>query len=236
MTAEQSTSGKKAPQLSRKQRKEALQQLLEQRDISALLVWATTERSSHQMLSSFLCQDDALLAWRAIEAFGLTIAAKAKDDLEVAREAIRRLFWSMNDESGNLIRRAPEAIAEILFHLPVLVREYSSMLSSFLEEEPFEKGTRWALGRIGIFRPVFPEETAITLFRSLADKDSCLRGSSLMALRFVPWEEHWREAVAALLDDPALCDYYDFTSGDLRQISVGEVAVLVLQEKTGKNP
>ena len=65
-------------------------------------------------------------------------ADESEQDLERVRVLVRGLFWSMNDESGNLIRFAPQAIGEILARVPELLPEYEKNLAAFRDESPFE--------------------------------------------------------------------------------------------------
>ena len=52
--------------------------------------------------------------WHAVSALGLVMAALATEDMEAARNIMRRLMWSLNDESGNMGWGIPEAMAEIM--------------------------------------------------------------------------------------------------------------------------
>jgi len=129
-------------------RKEQVRDFLRAGDYTGLLGWATAEPGAQRALLSLLHDHEESIRWRAAEALGRLAARIATQDLEAVRNLIRILFWSMNDESGNLIRFAPQALGEILFHVPELHEEYLGQLSSFLVESPFEEGTAWALERI----------------------------------------------------------------------------------------
>jgi hypothetical protein len=114
--------------------------------------------------------------WRSIEAFGDVAVFYAQENMEKVRLVLRNLFWLMNDESGGLGWNAPEAIGQILFRLPSLIDEYGRILSSFIHEEPFERGTHWALSRIAALNPPIFEHIIPDLIEALEDDDECIRG------------------------------------------------------------
>jgi hypothetical protein len=117
-------------------------------DLEGLAAWAEGETASRQAVFSLLCDPDPAVAGRAAEALGRFSAIDARDDLETVRERIRRLLWSMNDEAGACIPLAPRAIGAILVHVPFLIGEYTDILASFAEIDPFRAEVRKALERI----------------------------------------------------------------------------------------
>ena len=65
------------------------------------------------LLPLLLSHDDQL-KWKAVVVLGAVVANLADQDIEAARIIIRRLMWSLNDESGGIGWGAPEALGEIL--------------------------------------------------------------------------------------------------------------------------
>ena len=75
---------------------------------------------------------------------------------------MRRMLWSLNDESGGIGWGAPESMAEIMSLQETLAREYAHMLISymrqdgdeicqdgnFLEHETMQQGLLWGAGRL----------------------------------------------------------------------------------------
>ncbi|MEW6440293.1 MAG: DVU0298 family protein [bacterium] len=86
-------------------------------------------------LLSFLSRDDEALVSRAAQALGRTVADLTESDLEAGRNVLRRLLWSMNDESGSVVWGAPEGMAEILVRHQGLAAEYAHLLLGHLREE-----------------------------------------------------------------------------------------------------
>lgn len=132
-------------------RKLEVRAFLDAGDTAGLLGWADSEgqRIALRTLQSLLFDGEEAIRWRAAEGLGRVAARVAEEDLDRVRVVVRGLFWSMNDESGNLIRFAPQAIGEILARVPELQPEYEKNLAAFRDESPFEEGVRWALRRIG---------------------------------------------------------------------------------------
>lgn len=95
--------------------------------------------------------------WRAVGLLG-GVAGRlaASQGLEAVREVLRRLMWSLNEESGGIGWAAPQAMGEILHQVPALAGEYGKILCSYLspgpnylDHPPLLAGAAWALGRLG---------------------------------------------------------------------------------------
>lgn len=106
-------------------------------------------------LFSFIQNTDEEIKWRAVRAMGKVVALMASENLESARVVMRRLMWSLNDESGGIGWGAPEAMGEIMAQDKRLRDEYYKILLSYIDEdgnylehEPLRKGAIWALERI----------------------------------------------------------------------------------------
>lgn len=98
--------------------------------------------------------------WRAVRAMGMVVAVMARDNREASRVVMRRLMWSLNDESGGIGWGAPEAMGEIMAQDRTLAVEYRNILKSYvnpqgnyLEFAPLRKGAQWALDRVNTVHP-----------------------------------------------------------------------------------
>jgi methylated-DNA-[protein]-cysteine S-methyltransferase len=215
---------------SRIRRKQQVRELLARRDWSGFADWLAGDRNPAAVLISLLFVNEELLRWRAIEALGRLVGDKAHEDPEIVRDYLRRLFWSMNDESGNIIWNAPEAIGEILAQVPALAPEYFTQLSAFLREEPFERGTHWAIARLARLHPELCAQGVGELRKSLSDDDPLIRARAARALLAIDRESH-RRAVEPLYDDKSPLAEYDRQSGNLQSSTVGQVVKTALAEK-----
>ena len=83
----------------------------------------------------------------------------AAEDMEEARILMRRILWSLNEESGGIGWGMPEALGEIMAVNARLAREYGNMLVSYMREENFlelaalQRGLLWGIGRLAAVRP-----------------------------------------------------------------------------------
>jgi len=204
-------------------RKDYILDLLARRDKAELISWIENDPNPASVLVSLLFISDDLLRWRAIETLGPLIGRRARETPEIVRDYLRRLFWSMNDESGNLIWNAPEAIGEILANAPNLVHEYATQLLSFLREEPFERGTHWAVARLAALYPTAFTEGTEALLDSLTDPDPQIRAHAMMAVSALGLDPEG-ERIEALIGDSAVVHMYDFDSGELCETTVAQVA------------
>ncbi len=142
-------------------------------------------------LFSALCSEDEEVKWHAVTATGKLVADLAGRDPEAARDILRRMMWSLNEESGGIGWGLPEAMGEILARDETLAREFAVILVSyiqpdgnFLEFEPLQRGALWAIGRLA---EVFPFlltrlKAGEFLLPFLESGDPAVRGNALRAL------------------------------------------------------
>ncbi|HHD57367.1 MAG TPA: HEAT repeat domain-containing protein, partial [Desulfobulbaceae bacterium] len=138
--------------------------LLKQPDIGRVLsdIQVFPAKEVVNVLFSAICQVDELLRWHGISAMGVMVTRLADADLEEGRIIMRRLLWSLNDESGGIGWGAPESMAEIMHHHEKLSLEYIHMLISYarpdgqeleqdgnyLEYEILQRGLLWGFDRL----------------------------------------------------------------------------------------
>lgn len=109
-------------------------------------------------LFSALFSTQDTIHWHAVSCMGEAVSRLAAERMEAARIVMRRLMWSLNDESGGIGWGAPEAMGEIMAWDPSLAREYSSILLSYivpcngpdnyLEYTPLRQGAYWGIARL----------------------------------------------------------------------------------------
>jgi hypothetical protein len=160
-------------------------------------------------LFSFLLNDDEKIRWRAVTAMGAVIEALAHTNMEAARIIMRRLMWSLNDESGGIGWGAPEVMAEAMVRHEGLAREYLAVFCSyvdeegnFLEYEILQRGLLWGLVRVARHDPEWLSEAKPHLPKYLTARDGVVRG--LAAWLFgILGEVNKRHEIQRLLDDEA---------------------------------
>jgi HEAT repeat protein len=204
-------------------KKEEICQLLLARDKERLTRWAESDRSAVRTLTSLLFDADPLISYRATETLGWVSALKFRRRPEKVRQLLRRLFWMMNDESGNVGWRAPETIGEILANNPSLITEYAAVLGSYLNEEPFEKGVRIAISRAAKVNGEAFRALAGRLAGSLDSDDAGIRGLSIMALEEIG-DDSAENKIGPLRGDCDSFSFYDFEAGRFSAKKVSEAA------------
>ena len=134
-----------------------VRELLAHKDLDSLfeeLGSLPLKKTLNGLLACFY-DTDPLIRWKAISAFGRFLAKLAQNDMEQARIMMRRLMWSLNDESGGIGWGAPEAMAEAMYHSKPLADEYIRILLSYIREDgnfleypPLRVGALWGLARL----------------------------------------------------------------------------------------
>jgi len=111
-------------------------------------------------LLSAICRPEPEIKWPALAALGRAAAGLAEEDPEAGREVVRRLMWSLNDDSGAAGWGAAEALAEIMARSPALAEEFGEIFLGYLRPDPgspdFEpllQGVLWGLLRLAEARP-----------------------------------------------------------------------------------
>jgi HEAT repeat protein len=185
----------------------------------------------HGLFAS-LYSTDLLVRWHAVTGFGVVVPALAEHSLEDARIVMRRLLWSVNEESGGIGWGAPEAMAEIMACHAGLAREFASILRSYIHEAharddnylelpSLRRGAVWGLGRLAEADPSLAAPAAEDLRLCLADADGPVRGLACRALGLIGVGAS-SDALSSLLEDSSEFELY---AGDkLIQTTVSEQA------------
>ncbi len=168
--------------------------------------------------------------WLAIRAFGRAVSRLAQEDMEQARIVMRRLMWSLNDESGGIGWGAPEAMAEAMAQNGTLAKEYARILLSYIWEEgnflehlPLRRGALWGLYRLAETRTdIFREIEAWKILKPyLTDDDPESRVLAIMAASYSGVKELCKDLEKSLADNR---EVQIFTGEDFEEISVSQAA------------
>lgn len=114
--------------LGRILREEGLEEVL--RRLSGL----SAKKAINTLIPS-LYSPDEVVRTKAVSAFGVLIKRLAEEDMEAARNVMRRLMWSLNDESGGIGWGAPEAMAEAMARHEGLAEEYAPIIISYIRHD-----------------------------------------------------------------------------------------------------
>lgn len=182
-----------------------------------------------------LYEQDPILRWRAVEAVGVLTATLFQRDPQAAKDVLRRLMWSLNEESGSIGWGAPEALAETMAREPSLAEEFLPVFFSRIQGAHLEsvppalcEGFLWAMLRLW---EAFPESASRgdlepVLMRLLDSPSASARAVAASALGKL----HARKAAPALRalfhDSEA---FETFTHGRLVKSTVEETARQALE-------
>lgn len=188
-----------------------------------------------------LCHPHETVRWHAVCAFGALIPAMADKDPESARMVMRRLLWSLNDESGGIGWGAPEAMAEIMCRSSLLRQEYLHMLFSYIREDggelfqdgnylelpPLQRGVLWGIGRIAeVHRAEMPgREFAGDIAAYLSSADLQVVGLAIWCLGLLGTATE-APRIAAFLDHPG--EIQLFLNSSMKTVTLGELAAASL--------
>jgi hypothetical protein len=152
--------------------KKRLHEILNSSNWESLLheVYSYPLRQVINPLISFLCSTDKEIKQRAIITIGRVVRSIADKNMESARIIMRRLMWSLNDESGGIGWGAPEAMAEIMSLHEQMAVEYASILISYadpdgnyLEHVELQKEVLKGLARLAKVRPLLIKDAIPSL-------------------------------------------------------------------------
>ena len=129
---------------------------------------------------------------RAAWSLGFVAEAVAGRNLEDGRILVRRLMWSLNEESGNLGWGVPEAMGCILAQVPALAREYARIFLSYahdtgrednyLDHAPLRAGVFRGAARLAETCPAPVLGALPILAAGMADEDAQVRGMAVLAV------------------------------------------------------
>lgn len=169
-------------------------------------------------LLSALCSEDEEIKWPAVTFIGILVADLAQRDMEGARSLLRRMIWSLNEESGGIGWGIPEAMGEILARNEALAREFAPILVSyvqpegnFLEFEPLQRGVLWGIGRLAEIHPQVLRSLGVAkyLIPCMDSPDPLVRGHALWAAGWIGVEGDISDLESLLQDQTEITLYQD---------------------------
>ena len=179
-------------------------------------------------LLPFLYSQDEIIKWRAVTFMGLFVQDLAEEDMESARNVVRRLMWNLNDESGGIGWGSPEAMGEILTCHEGLAREYAPILLSYankdanyLELPMLQRGLLWGIARFSETKPHVVRGSKSHIFPYLESDDPAVRGHAARIVGLIGTMED-RDRLSPLAEDSS--DYTTFFNHRCMRCIVGETA------------
>ncbi|WP_163336569.1 DVU0298 family protein [Desulfopila sp. IMCC35008] len=188
-------------------------------------------------LFSALCATNDSVRWNGIYCFGIVVPAIRLSNEESARIIMRRLLWSLNDESGGIGWGAPEAMAEIMAQDDKLIHEYLHMFLSYMREDGpelyadgnflelpmLQRGLLWGVLRLCETRLKLLLENKVDkdVVPYLSSEDGHVRGLAVWCLLEMGDSTN-KETVGRLVTDGSTLEIY--REGYAQEFTVGSIA------------
>jgi len=150
---------------------------LESNDLDAVVSFIQENRKALSLLIRMAYDKETLAGWRAIKAVGRVAKALVKTDNEFLRITIRKLLWSLSDESGGIGWAAPELLGEIVSSDPEGFADIIPLIAEVydIEEQTFRPGVVYALARVAEVSPELVVNYQKVIIRSLVDKNPLIK-------------------------------------------------------------
>ncbi|MDA3971077.1 MAG: HEAT repeat domain-containing protein [Desulfobulbaceae bacterium] len=187
-------------------------------------------------LLSLIYQVDEVVKYRAIVLLGRVMNKLAAEDMEAARVVMRRILWSLNEESGGIGWGMPEALGEIMAMNRPLAEEYGHMLVAYMREEsylelpPLQRGLMWGIGRLAGVYPQkildFLGDGHMQMYLESTDLEVVALASRNFGILKTPEAAHWirkfcdEEKEVRIFEDGV---FVDTTVGKLAQQAVARI-------------
>ena len=211
--------------------KKTLHAALEANDPGSVVSLAMKDRKVVSQLVRLAYDKETLVGWRAIKAIGLVAREIAGTDHEFLRGTVRKLLWTVSDESGGIGWSAPEIVGEIVSADPDNFRDIVPLLTELydIEETVFRPGVLYALGRIAQANADIVEPYRDIIVRGLTDDVPLVRIHALELVRIF-WprmntedRKKLRPALQALSRDMA--EVWLFKGSEFVNIQIRDAAI-----------
>lgn len=201
--------------------KNKVKELLRAKAYNEIAELAKTDKGVIRQTISLAYDKEDPMTWRAIEAIGFIAGALSVERIDIIKDTIRRLLWSMSEESGGIGWSSAEMLGEIIKANPDEFTDIIPIVWSFKDEEMFRPGTIWAMGRIALERTDLAEFILKDLQLMTTDKNPTVRGYAALVVGIMGAGE-FAEDIKNLADDNSSINFYQ--DGDLIKRTVGEIA------------
>ncbi len=167
--------------------KQAVTAALETEDYETVLTLALKSRKMLSVLVRFAYDKETLIGWRAINAIGKVASVFVRSNYDFLRETIRKLLWSLSDESGGIGWAAPEILGEIVSADPKKMSDIIPLITEvyYIEEKVFRPGVLYALKRIAEVSPEAVVPFQQVVLDGLCDEEPLARVYALDLVRLL---------------------------------------------------
>jgi hypothetical protein len=174
-------------ELTQRDMKQAVVAALGKNDLETLLSLARHDRKVLIVLVRLAYDKETLIGWRAIIAIGRVAEQFVRDQYDFLRETVRKLLWSLSDESGGIGWSAPEMLGEIVSADPIRLADIVPLIAQVysIEEAVFRPGVLYALRRIAETDPKAVRPFQMLVKHGLSEQDPLSRVHALELVKML---------------------------------------------------
>lgn len=194
------------------------------------------ELSHEQLISSLmglLFDPDELVKFRAVDSIGYAASIIAEKNIEKVRIIMRRLMWTLNEESGGIGWGSPEAMAAIAADSKKIYDEFAKIIisyidplsPSFLDHKELHPGIAWGIGRLGEKNKKTGELASYMLKKIILDTDPRIRGLGVWACGTCKISEA-ANTLEQLIKDKS--EFLIYRNRELKKLTIAEAAKTAL--------
>jgi hypothetical protein len=210
--------------------KQTVTAALEADDYETVLTLALQSRKVLSVLVRLAYDKETLVGWRAINAIGKVASVFVRSNYDFLRETIRKLLWSLSDESGGIGWAAPEILGEIVSADPVKMADIVPLIVEvyFIEEKVFRPGVLYALKRIAETSPESVSPFQYIILNGLCEQDPlariyALKLTELLNVQITPENrERIKDHIRNLTQDRS--EAWVYRNGGFDGLEVGQFA------------
>jgi len=188
-------------------------------------------KGARRFLKALYSPEDRLRFQAALD-LGAYAEEQWETNPEPVRELLRRLSWSLNEESGATGWGAPEAIGEIAARIPEMEKLYGSVFPGylshaevFLDNAVLDTGALWAIGRLGAGSSADVPALDKELPRFLRSDAASVRGAAIFAIHRMSRSGLRGLLIDSTKDDGALILPIDGAVQDLTVAGLARAAI-----------
>lgn len=169
---------------NRFQLKKLIQDALRQRDLDRVAEYALESPRTVGILFNLSYDKDSIITWRAVEAMGEVARVLTYGSKEEGRELMKRLLWSITEESGGLGWSSIEMMAEVVVRAPDVFSDIPLLLPEYYDEPVFRDSVLYALWRIGSTHPelLSAQDVKEVVLQALRSESPYQRALALMII------------------------------------------------------
>ncbi len=212
--------------------KRLIKDALIKRDLEKVARYALESPRTVGILFNLSYDKDSIITWRAVEAMGVVARALTERSHEEGRELMKRLLWSITEESGGLGWSSIEMMAEVVVRSPEVFSDIPLLLPEYYDEPVFRDSVLYALWRIVSSNPELldPDEVKEVVRLALNTDNAYQKALALMIISSTKEVIDYDDMVIDnnLLDDDTQVRIY--LDGDFRVKNLKEIAASVTQQ------